>query len=250
VATVVESDFTKLKIFSTTRWALIKRCSEADEAKARVALEELCQSYWYPVYACIRHQGHGVPDAEDITQDFFAEMLTRRWIKYLDEAKGRFRSYLSTALRHFLQDRLKRRLALKRGGRRTIISLDAGLAEKWEALEPVTHITPESLYEIKWARLVISHALEQFRLELSGQNKAHMFHHFNALLISGRGESDYEAVAEALGMSKGALHVAMHRMRRRFGALLREEIARTVFSPEEVDEELSYLCKIFATCSS
>ena len=234
------------RVFVTTRWTVIEACKQTNQAKAQAALEELCQAYWQPVYVCIRHRGHSVHDAQDLTQDFFLRLLGGTWLKHLDEAKGRFRAYLSVALRNFLHDQWRRRWTLKRGRAGTVVPFEAQEAENSYALVPATEITPESLYERQWARVVIEHTLDQLRIEMKADAREGLFDHFDAILTADTHHFPYEDMAQSLGMKVGALHGALHRWRQRFHALLRQEIARTVVSKAEIEDELRHLQRVFA----
>lgn len=232
-------------VFATTRWSVIAACSHADRAKAERALSELCQSYWRPVYACIRHHGHPVHDAQDLTQEFFVRLLKGKWLARLDGAKGRFRSYLSVALRHFLVSRRRQRWHLWRGRGGTVVSFDADEAEDRYQQNLATHATPEALYERQWAATVIEHALGQLLIEMRADGKEALFGHFDAILATRPRAFAFEEVARSSGMSVAALHAALYRWRCRLRALLRGEIGRTVTSRTEIDAELEYLQRLF-----
>lgn len=230
----------------TTRWSVIAACRQTNQAQAREALSELCQAYWQPVYVCIRHRGHSPHDAEDLTQTFFLRVLNGSWLEHLDEAKGRFRVYLSVALRNFLHDQWRRRWTLRRGRGTVVVPLEGCEAENSYALIPATQRTPESLYELQWARAVFYHALEQLKIELRADGKEVLFSHFDAIFTADTPDFPYVEVAQALGQTSGALHSTLYRWRQRFQGLMREEIARTVVSKTEVDDELRHLQRVFA----
>ncbi len=234
------------RIFVTTRWTVIEACKQTDEASAQAALEELCQSYWQPVYACIRHRGHSAHDAQDLTQDFFLRLLEGKWLKHLNEAQGRFRAYLSTALTNFLRDQHRRRWTWRRGRGVTIVPLDSQDAENCYQETPGTHITPESLYERQWARAVIEHTFDQLRIELGAVGKESLLDHFEAILEADTRGFPYEELALSMGIKVGTLHGMLHRWRQRYHALLRAEIARTVVSKAEIEDELRHLQHVFA----
>lgn len=237
--------FNASKVFATTRWSVIAACSHADQAKADRALSELCQSYWRPVYACIRHHGHPVHDAQDLTQEFFVRLLKGKWLYRLDGAKGRFRSYLSVALRNFLVSHHRRRWNLWRGRRGVVVSFDANEAESLYQQDLATQASPEALYERQWAATVIEHALGQLLIEMRADGKEALFGHFDAILAMRPRSFASEEVAQSLGMSEGALHAALYRWRCRLRALLRGEIGRTVASKTEINAELEYLQRLF-----
>ena len=233
------------KVFATTRWSVIAACSDDDQARANSALSEVCQSYWQPVYACVRHRGHSVPDAQDLTQEFFVHLLRGKWSKDLNAAKGRFRSYLSVALRHFLVSHHRRRWTVWRGWGKTVFSFDADEAEGRYQQALTIKVSPEALYERQWAIAVIDQALGQLLIEMRADGKEALFGHFDAILSAQTREFPYEEVARALGLTVGALHVALHRWRRRFRTLLHEEIRRTVTSKAEIEDELEHLQRLF-----
>ncbi len=234
----------KAQVFATTRWSVVRACNDATDRRAREALGEICQAYWQPVYACIRHRGHSPQDAEDLTQDFFAQLLAGRYFEQLDQSRGRFRAFLSVALRNFLRDRWRRRWTWRRAA--VIVSLESQQAESGYSLLPATQITPESLYERQWAHMVIENALEQLRIELSADGKGVLLEHFDAILMGDTAKFPYAKVAQNLNLTVGALHASLHRWRRRFQILMREEIARTVLSKSEVENELRHLLSTVA----
>lgn len=234
------------RVFVTTRWTVIAACSQTDEAKAQAALKELCQSYWQPVYSCIRHRGYAAHDAQDLAQDFFLRLLKGTWLSHLDEAKGRFRAYLSVALRNFLHDQWRSRWTLKRGRGSSMVPIEAQEAEDGYASVVATQVTPETLYERQWAKTVIERVFDGLRIELQADGKECLLEHFEAILTARTHHFPYEDTARSLGMSVGSLHGALHRWRKRFHVLMREEIACTVFSKAEIDDELRHLQVVFA----
>ncbi len=233
------------KVFATTRWSVIAACSDDNQLRASAALSEVCQSYWQPVYACIRHHGHSVHDAQDLTQEFFVHLLKGRWSRGLSAAKGRFRSYLSVALRHFLVSHHRRRWTLWRGWGKTVVSFDANEAEGRYQQAITSQASPEALYERQWAVTVIDQALDQLLIEMRADGKEALFGHFDAILSAQSRAFPYEEVAKALDLTVGALHVALHRWRRRLRALLHEEIGRTMTSKIEIEDELEHLQRLF-----
>ena len=228
-------------VFATTRWAVVKACIHSERARAKEALAELCHAYWQPIYACIRHHGYSTHDAEDLTQDFFVRLLSGNHLEQLDQAKGRFRAYLSVSLQNFLRDHWRRRWTWRRGRGKTIVSLDVEDAEASYARLPTTEATPQSLYERQWALTVINHALEQLKIEMSAEKRETLFQHFDAILSAETGNFPYEETARAMNLTVGALHGALHRWRRRFQILVREEIGRTVLTRAGIEDELRHL---------
>ena len=235
--------------FVTTCWAVLEACRNQDPAVARQALEEICQTYWYPVYAAIRRSGQGPADAQDLTQEFFLRMLKGRWIEYLDQAKGRFRAYLLTALKHFLHDDRRRRWTLRRGRGYQVISMDAAQAESRYALEPVTNVTPETLYEFNWANTITNQALEQLRIELTAGKRPELFDCFKSVIFDEASSTFYKDRAAELGMEVGALQTAVSRLRGRLRTLVREEISRTlsVSTDSEIEAEMQHLFRVLNT---
>ena len=234
------------RVFVTTRWTVITACRQADEMRAGAALAELCQTYWLPVYSCVRHRGYSANDAEDLTQDFFLHLLKGARLDHLDEAKGRFRVYLSASLHNFLRTRWRRAWTLRRGRGCSLIPIEAAEAEANYALALATRVTPEILYERQWARVVIDQTLKQLKIEMEAAGKEALFGYFDAVLGSETRDFPYREIARTVGLNVNALHRALHRWRQRYHTLLREEISRTVVSKAEIEDELRHLQFVFA----
>jgi RNA polymerase sigma factor (sigma-70 family) len=213
----------------------------ADSAERRPALEELCRIYWPPLYAYIRKEGNAPHDAQDLTQAFFERLLEKNYLRQVDREKGRFRSFLLASIKHFLANQRVRAQALKRGGTTTHLSLDFDTAETKLHLEPADPITAESLFDKHWATTLLDYVLGRLEEEYRSAGKSAVFKELRECLTSPRGSIPYNTLGERLGMAEGAVKVAVHRLRHRYRELLREEIARTVSTPEEVEEELRYL---------
>lgn len=227
--------------FSTTHWSLVvaARPDEAGRSRARAALEALCRAYWYPLYAFVRTSGHGSDDAQDLTQAFFLRILETDGLAAADPARGRFRSYLLGAMKHFLANEWHRARAQKRGGGVTILDLDALDPEARYALEPAVAADPEAEFDREWARESIARAMERLRAESKARGKGELF---AVLAGSLAGEEPArDETAARLGMTAGAVKVAVHRLRARYRELLRAEIAETVSDPTEVDLEMRHL---------
>jgi RNA polymerase sigma-70 factor (ECF subfamily) len=227
--------------FTTTQWSEVLEAQQIDPERARAALENLCGRYWYPLYAFVRRRGHSPHEAEDLTQSFFAHLLAREGLNTVDRNKGLFRTFLLSSLAYFLNDQRDRQQAVKRGGGRQIVSWDALTAEELYQHEPAEGLTPEKLFERRWALTLIEQALNRLRLEYQAGGKKELFLQLECCLTGGVSAGFYEETAKRLGMNEGAVRVALHRLRRRLGELLRSEIAHTVTSPEQVDEEIRYL---------
>ena len=227
--------------FSATRWTLVLAAARGDATpRAAAAMEELCRSYWYPLYAFIRRRGYASHEAEDLTQGFFARLLDKHGLAGIDPAKGKFRAFLLAALKHFLANERDRAAAQRRGGGATIIRLDGLDAETRYGLEPAHELTPERLFERRWALTVLEQVLARLQAEFTAGGRGALFDALKDFL-AGSGSRPYARVAEELKMTEGAVKVAVHRLRRRYRELLREEIAQTVADPREIDEEIGYL---------
>ena len=229
------------KHFGTTRWSLIVAAGDSNNPDCRRALDELCGAYWYPVYAFLRRSGRDPDAAQDLTQGFFARLLEKQTLKAADQERGRFRSYLLTALKFYLSNERQRERAQKRGGGQAPIPLDRNTAEKHYSLEPVEEQTPEALFERRWALALLERALDRLREELKRSASPERSLRLVGCLTGDDGRGRYKQLAAELEMSESAVKVAVHRLRRRFGDLLREEVAHTVEGPEQVEEELRHL---------
>lgn len=208
---------------------------------AEAALEQLCRKYWYPIYAFIRRRGSDSHEAEDLTQAFFAYMLEKETLKQVDRQKGKFRAFLLAALTNFLANEWDKRQTLKRGGQRQIVSLDETAAENLYRHELVETLTPEKLFERRWALTLVEMVLARLKAEYQAEDKANLFLKLQSGLTGKVPAGAYNEWSVALGMTEGSLKVALHRLRRRFGELLRAEIAQTVANPLEVDDEIRQL---------
>jgi RNA polymerase sigma-70 factor (ECF subfamily) len=233
--------------FRTTHWTLILAARDRDSPEARQALEELCQSYWYPLYAFIRRSGHPSEEARDLTQEFFARLLEKDYLADVDREKGKFRSFLLAACKHFLANERDRVLAQKRGGGRTVLSFDADAAESRYSSEPQHTLTPERLFERRWALHLLQTVLNRLRAEQEKARKAEQFEQLKGFLAGERGPTRYAQAAETLGTTVGALKVSVHRLRGRYRELLREEIGRTVNDSAEVEAEIRNLFAALAS---
>jgi RNA polymerase sigma factor (sigma-70 family) len=227
--------------FATTHWTIILNARGTDTRVARDALEKLCRSYWYPLYAFVRRQGNGPHDAQDLTQAFFARLLEKNYLEEVDRAKGRFRSFLLAALKHFLANDWDRQRALKRGGAQCHIPIDTQFAETRYGLEPGHEQTPEKLFERRWALTLLDQVLARLREEFVAAGKEQHFDELKVVLTSDKNTIPYVQLGARLELSEGAVKVAVHRLRQRYRDVLRAEIAETVASPDEVEEEIRHL---------
>jgi DNA-directed RNA polymerase specialized sigma24 family protein len=233
--------------FHTTSWTLIRTAAGDPTADSRAALATLCQKYWHPVYAYVRSRGYDQVQAQDLTQGFFALLLEKNYLLDADRDRGRFRSFLLTAVKHFLANEWDRATALKRGGEQAPVSIDLMEAEGWHRQATVERMTPESLYERRWALSLLENVMSKLRIEFAEAGKANEFERLSMFLNRDPENERYEKVAEEMGTSAGALRMSVHRMRRRCRSLLRAEIAESVSGPEEIDEELRFLLSVLST---
>jgi len=225
--------------FATTHWSMVVQAGQGRAPDARRALATLCANYWFPLYAFVRRAGHSAQDAQDLTQEFFAGLLAKNSLAVADPQRGKFRWFLLGAVKHFLSNQQRRRRARKRGGDRAPIALDFDSGEnRYRRIEPADHLTPERLYEKRWALALLDLVFQRLREEFLAAGKLPLFDGLKPFLAARRGERRYRQVAEGLGMTEGAVKVAVHRLRRRYRELLKEEIAQTVAGPESLEDEL------------
>jgi RNA polymerase sigma-70 factor (ECF subfamily) len=229
--------------FATTRWSLVLAAGQDAAAGSAEALARLCEIYWYPVYAFVRHQGYSSDDAADLTQAFFTRVLERHYFAGADPGRGRFRAFLCAAVRHFLSNERDWARALKRGGAHQIVPFEAVTAEGRYRREPRDEVTPETLFDRRWALLVLERALERLREEHRAAGKIELFERLKGFLTGDHGDQPYAEAAEHLSMTEGALRVAVHRLRRRFRDALTSEIAETVSDPADAAAELDHLMR-------
>ncbi len=227
--------------FHTTRWSVIQAAGGKDSEAARKALSELCENYWYPLYAFVRRSGNGVEDAEDLTQGFFARLLEKRDIGAADPGRGKFRTYLLGSLKHFMANERDRGQALKRGGGATVLPIDFLEADRRYRLEADETSSPERVFERQWARALLAGTMVALREDYVDQGKQQLFDQLQPTLLGDEEGRSREEMAEALGMKPGAVSVALHRLRKRFAERLRAEAACTVSDPTDIDEELRML---------
>jgi len=234
------------RAFATTHWSVVVAAGRSDTPRARDALSRLCHSYWYPLYSFARRRGHSAEDAQDLTQEFLARLLEKNWIGDANQAKGRFRTFLLTAMKHFLSDEWDKANAQKRGGGITSQSLQLNDAESRYSLQQADNETPERLFEVRWALALLEQVLNALRAEYKKEGKAELFSALHPCLVGERTSQPYAELAKTLGTSESMVKSAVHRLRQRYRLLLREEIANTVASADEVDEEMRYLFSILS----
>jgi RNA polymerase sigma-70 factor (ECF subfamily) len=231
-------------VFATTHWSLVLSAGRNDTTRARDALAALCKTYWPALHAYVRRRGYPPPDAEDLTQEFFARLLEHNWIARADERKGRFRSFLLTALKRFLADEWDKSRAQKRGGGRQPVLLDSKVGGPSDAADPDGGVAADLIYDRQWALALLERTMSRLRAEFTQAGKTREFEQFKGFLTANRKEISYSKAAKAAGLSEGAARVAAHRLRKRYRELFREEIARTVADPGEVEAELRHLIAV------
>lgn len=233
-------------VFVTTHWSVVLQAGRKGTTHALDALEQLCRVYWYPLYAYVRRRGYSPPDAQDLTQEFFVRLLERNWLARANQAKGRFRTFLLHAIERFLANEWDKVSALKRGGGQKLVPLQLDTGETRYSAEPADLRTPEQVFERRWALALLGEVMQQLEAEYRAEGKSDLFRALRSCLVGDREGLPYPQLARQLGMSEGAVRVAVHRLRRRYRELLRAEIAHTVASPEEVDAEMRHLFKVLA----
>ena len=229
--------------FATTRWSLVLAAGASSDG--REALADLCEMCWYPIYAYVRRRGYSVEDAQDLTQAFFATLLNKESLARVQPERGRFRSFLLQAMQNFLANEWDRRRAQKRGGGQEDLSLDFLRAEERFGEEPEAPHTPESLYQRRWAMMLLDRGLGSLRRDYERAGRGEIFSTLAPCLTGAA--RPYGELARSLGMREGAVKVAVHRLRKRFGEMLRREIAETVENPEDVEDEMRQLLHILAS---
>ena len=227
--------------FATTSWSQVLTARDGSGTDAGKAMASLCEAYWYPLYAYIRRQGNDPDSARDLTQGYFAELLAKDFLQDVDPSAGRFRSFLLTSLQHFLSHEREKAGALKRGGGTRTISLDTEAAEKRYNYEPMDKLTPETVFERGWALTVLELTLDRLRREATESDNGQQFERLKVYITGEEPRIPYREAAKELEMTEGAIKMAVHRLRQRFGRLLRAEIAETVANAAEVDDEVRHM---------
>ena len=236
-----ESGIAGPRAFATTHWSVVLAAGRDDSASSQGALETLCRACWYPIYVYVRRKGHAPDDAQDLTQEFFAQLITKQHLRRADREKGKFRTFLLAMLDCFLAREWRDAHRQKRGGGLAFVSLDQQLPEQRYRLEPVDATTPEKTFLRAWALAVLQRTMEALERECEAGGKGHLFREVRSLLAGERDGRAYAGISERVGLSAGALRVTVHRLRQRYGDLLRGEIAQTVAGSQEVEEEMRYL---------
>ena len=233
-------------LFATTHWSVVLAAGQQESPQAAAALETLCRRYWYPLYACVRRRGYQPQDAQDLTQGFFAALLTGNSLARADRERGRFRTFLLTAFDNFLHNEHDRATALKRGGGREIVSWEEHTAEARYAQEPAGGLSPEQVYEKRWATTLLERVLARLRAEFGQAKRLELFDRLKPHLWGEDDATPYAQLAAPFKMTVSALKVTVHRLRRRYRDLLRDEIAQTVADAAEIDGEIQYLMRVMS----
>jgi len=232
--------------FATTQWAAVIAAEHPSSPDGRQALEQLCRTYWYPLYAFLRRQDHSPEDAQDLVQGFFLHLLQREVLQTVERDRGRFRSFLLATFKHFVADERKRGQALKRGGGQQFISLDLDGAEGRFQQEAVDEATAEEHFDRRWALTILEQALERLRAECAVDARNEIFEQLKGFVTGEQGPMSYAEAAARLGLGTGAAKSAIFRLRHRYHELIREEVSHTVATPEEVEDELRYMVELFS----
>ena len=230
--------------FLSTHWSVVLAAGRSDSVSAQAALAWLCTNYWYPLYAYVRRQGHTADDARDLTQEFFARLLAKNYLADVAREKGKFRSFLLAALKHFLANEWDRAKAIKRGGGQIPISFDDTDAETRYRLEPVDTLSADKIFERRWALTLLDQVMGLLRQEYADSGKMELYELLKDRLIGASDAAPYAKLAAQLNMSAGAVKVTVHRLRRRYRDLLRQQIAQTVSSPAEIEDEIRNIIKV------
>lgn len=241
-----KSDFEPPAWFVTTQWSVVLRARDGDAGKGDEALEKLCRTYWPPIYAYIRREISDPHEAQDLTQEFLSRLVHEEWLTHLQDQRGRFRSFLLAFLKHFLSDQRDRAAAQKRGGNVVFISLDECAREETSVFEPSDGLTPDQVYDQRWARVVMEEAAKRLREEYIQRGRGDWYELFKDLQPGEHGMRSYADLAAQLGTTEQAIKNGVHSFRRRYGELLRDEIAQTVSDPAKVEAEIQHLLGIFA----
>jgi len=235
---------TSPQFFATTRWSVVMAARDESSPTSTEALETLCRGYWYPLYAFVRRSGRSPHDAEDLTQEFFARLLQKHWLDAVEQERGKFRSFMVTAMKRFLANEWDKSQTAKRGGGYSHVPLDPEAAEARYAQEPAYPCSADSVYERRWALTLLDHAMACLRAEYDRDGRENDFAQLKGFLTADRGEIPYAQIAGSFGISEGNARVAVHRLRKRFREVFRETIADTVTNPAEVDAEVRYVVEI------
>lgn len=231
--------------FPNTRWSVVLAATQPPSPESAAALETLCRSYWYPLYAYVRRCGQPPHDAQDLTQEFFCRLLAKHWLDSADREKGKLRTFLIAALKNFMSKEWRRASAQRRGGGRAQVPFDTAFAESRYAADSHS-LAPDEIFDQQWALTLLDLTVHRLRAEFAAAGKPDDFDALKGCLMAARGAMDYPAVALRLGLNEGAARVAVHRLRKRFREVYREEISRTLSEGADLDEELRHLAAVLA----
>lgn len=234
------------QVFPPTRWSVVLAATQQPAPEAEAALETICRAYWYPLYAFVRRSGQSPYDAQDLTQEFFRQLLEKRWLEAADRKKGKLRTFLVTALKHFMAKEWRRAAAQKRGGGESHVPMDTAYAESRYAAESATRLPAEAVFDQQWALTLLDLTMQRLEAEFCAAGKAEEFAILKSCLVAAHEAIDYATLAAQLDRNEGAVRVAVHRLRKRFRELYREEIAQTLPDGAELEAELRYLAGILA----
>ena len=236
--------------FNTTHWTMVLACGDENDAgRAHDALARLFQTYWYPLYAYVRRRGYNEHDAKDLVQGFCLHLQEKHALDKADRNRGKFRTFLLASLQNFLGHEYERERAQKRGGGRELIRLDAEQADARYRLEPIDSVTPETIFEKRWAHALLEQTIADLRTDFIRRGKERLFDGLSSFLSGESHETSYQTAADRLGLPLSAIKTTVHRLRRDYREKLRAEISQTVSSPDEIDDELLYLRKVLATAA-
>jgi len=246
VTTESSSTSTPGDVFATTHWTVVLAAGKRSTPQSDAALEQLCRTYWFPLYAYVRRRGHTKEDAEDLTQAFFARFLAKNYLEGLSAERGRFRAFLLASLKHFLTNEWKKSQRQKRGGGEMPLSLDWQTADTQFQVAATNEPSPDKAFDREWALALLNKVIERLQKECEAEGRAKLFAQLKIFLTAGKGGTAQAEVAKTLGMEEGAVRVAIHRLRKRYRELLRDEIAQTLADAADVDEEMRALFGAFS----
>lgn len=231
--------------FQTTHWSLVLRARQGSDPLSQEALEKLCRAYWFPLYAFARREGCGPEEAQDLTQEFFSRLLAKNYLQMADPNRGRFRSFLLASFKHMMANERRNASRLKRGGDALVFSLNENEAEQRYSLEPADTFTPDRVFERRWAETALARVLDRLEAEYTGH--AMRFSDLKTFLIEAKGTAAFADVAARLGVTESALKSVVHRMRRRYADLFRDEVAQTVEDPKDTEDEIRHMLTVLAS---
>jgi RNA polymerase sigma-70 factor (ECF subfamily) len=245
--TSLQGDVSRVPVFATTHWTVVLAAGRSSTPQSDTALEQLCKTYWFPLYAYVRRRGNTKEDAEDLTQAFFARFLAKNYLAGLSAEHGRFRAFLLASLKHFLINDWKKSQRQKRGGGETLLSLDWQTADTKFQVASTAEPSPDKAFDREWALALLARVIERLQKECEADGKGKLFEQLKIFLTTGKDESAQTKVAKSLGMEEATVRVAIHRLRKRYRQLLRDEISQTLSDSADVDEEMRALFAAFSS---